>query len=184
MKKMDEQELARYCSQGDRIAQDELYRRYAARLETLCRRYLGDRDEAKDLMLDTLIQALEKMDTYKYSGEGSLYAWLSRIAVNKAINRIKRYRWRMIPLDPLIKDDIPEPTEEEMAMVPPEKLREWIAALPDLRRTVFNLYCIDGHSHKEIAGMLRISERGSTSVLSKAKKQLKEQIKHYLKTQE
>ena len=181
---MDEQELARYCSLGDRIAQDELYRRYAARLETLCRRYLGDRDEAKDLMLDTLIQALEKMETYRYSGEGSLYAWLCRIAVNKAINRIKRYRWRMIPLDPLAKDDIPEPTEEEMAMVPPEKLREWIAALPDLRRTVFNLYCIDGHSHKEIAGMLGISERGSTSVLSKAKKQLKEQIKHYLKTQE
>lgn len=96
-------------------------------------------------MLDTLIQALEKMDTYKYSGEGSLYAWLSRIAVNKAINRIKRYRWRMIPLDSLIKDDIPDPTGEEMEMVPPEKLREWIGALPDLRRAVFNLYCIEGY---------------------------------------
>lgn len=135
-------------------------------------------------MLDTLIQALEKMDTYKYSGEGSLYAWLSRIAVNKAINRIKRYRWRMIPLDSLIKDDIPDPTGEEMEMVPQEKLREWIGALPDLRRAVFNLYCIEGYSHKEIAGMLGISERGSTSVLSKAKKQLKEQIRHYLETQD
>ena len=184
MKKLDEQELARYCSQGDRMAQDELYRRYAARLETLCRRYLGDEDEAKDLMLETLVQALDKIGTYRYIGEGSLYAWLSRIAVNKAINRLRRHRWRMVPLDPMVHDDVPDPTEEEMALVPPEKLREWIGALPDLRRAVFNLYCIEGHLHKEIAGMLGISERGSTSVLAKAKKQLKEQIKDYLKTQD
>ena len=188
MKKLDEQELARYCSQGDRMAQDELYRRYAARLETLCRRYLGDEDEAKDLMLETLVQALDKIGTYRYIGEGSLYAWLSRIAINKAINRLRRHRWRMVPLDPMVHDDVPDdvpdPTEEEMALVPPEKLREWIGALPDLRRAVFNLYCIEGHLHKEIAGMLGISERGSTSVLAKAKKQLKEQIKDYLKTQD
>lgn len=181
---MGEQELARLCSQGDRMAQDELYRRYAARLEALCRRYLGDGDEAKDLMLETLVQVLDKIGTYRYIGEGSLYAWLSRIAVNKAVNRIRRHRWRMVPLDPSAKDDIPDPTEEEMSVVPPEKLRDWIAALPDLRRTVFNLYCIEGHSHKDIAMMLGISERGSTSVLSKAKKQLKEQIKNYLETQD
>ena len=184
MKKLDEQELARYCSQGDTMAQDELYRRYAARLETLCRRYLSDQDEARDLMLETLVQALDKIGTYRYTGEGSLYAWIKRIAVNKAINRLRRHRWRMVPLDPLVHDSIQDPTEEEMAMVPPEKLREWIAALPDLRRAVFNLHCIDGHSHKEIAWMLGISERGSTSVLSKAKKQLKEQIRHYLETQD
>ena len=70
MKKLDEQELAGYCSQGDTKAQDELYRRYAARLETLCRRYLGDQDEARDLMLETLVQALDKIGTYRYTGEG------------------------------------------------------------------------------------------------------------------
>ena len=84
------------------MAQDELYRRYAARLETLCRRYLGDLDEARDLMLETLVQALDKIDTYRYTGEGSLYAWIKRIAVNKAINRLRRHRWRMVPLDPLV----------------------------------------------------------------------------------
>ena len=86
---MDEQTLARYCSQKDKMAGDELYRRYAARLNALCRRYLGDEEEAKDLMLETLIQALEKISTYKYTGKGSLYGWMSRIAINRAINQIK-----------------------------------------------------------------------------------------------
>ena len=181
---IDEQALARNCSQKDRMAEDELYRRYAVKLNTLCRRYLGDEDDAKDLMLETLIQALDKIDTYKYTGEGSLYAWISRIAINKALNQIKRHRWRMVPLDLRAQDNIPEPTEDEVAEIPKEKLREWIAELSDMRRAVFNMYCIDGYSHQEIGRMLGISERGSTSVLAKARKQLKEKIKQYLKEQD
>jgi RNA polymerase sigma-70 factor (ECF subfamily) len=166
------------------MAEEQLYRNYAVRVYTLCRRYIGDEEEAKDLMLETLIQALDKIDTFKYTGEGSLYAWISRIAINKAINQIKRYRWRFVSLDHQTQDNITEPTEEEMLTIPAEKLREWIAQLPDLRRTVFNLYCVDGYSHKEIGQMLGISERGSTSTLAKARKELKEKIKQYLKEQE
>ena len=176
--------MARSCSQGNKLAEEQLYRTYAVRVYALCRRYLGDEEEAKDLMLETFLQALDKIDTFKYSGEGSLYAWISRIAINKAINQIKRHRWRFVPLDRQTQDDIPEPTEEEMLTIPAEKLREWIAQLPDLRRTVFNLYCVDGYSHKEIGQMLGISERGSTSTMTKARKQLKEKIKQYLKEQE
>lgn len=183
-KQLDEQALARHCYRKDRMAEDELYRRYAARLHTLGKRYLGDEDDAKDLMLETLIQALDKIGTYTYTGEGSLYAWISRIAINKALNQLKRHRWRMVPLDFRVQDNIPEPTEEEVAEIPKEKLREWIAELPDMRRAVFNLYCIDGYSHQEIGKMLGISERGSTSTLSKARKELKEKIKQYLKEQD
>ena len=181
---LDEQALARCCSQKDRLAEDELYRRYAVRLNTLCERYLGDEDDAKDLMLETLIRALDKIDTFKYTGEGSLYAWMSRIAINKALNQIKRHKWRMVPLDFRTQDNIPEPTEEEVAEIPKEKLREWIAELSDMRRAVFNLYCIDGYSHQEIGKMLGISERGSTSTLAKARKELKEKINQYLKEQD
>ena len=181
---IDEQALARNCSQKDRMAEDELYRRYSVKLNMLCRRYLGDEDDAKDLMLETLIQALDKIDTYKYTGEGSLYAWIGRIAINKALNQIKRHRWLMVPLDLRAQDNIPEPTEDEVAEIPKEKLREWIAELSDMRRAVFNMYCIDGYSHQEIGRMLGISERGSTSVLAKARKQLKEKIKQYLKEQD
>ena len=180
-KQLDEQALARYCSQKDRMAEDELYRRYAVRVNTLCKRYLGDEDDAKDLMMDTLIQALDKIDTFKYSGEGSLYAWISRIAINKALNQIKRHRWRMVPLDFRAQDNIPEPDEDGVAEIPKEKLLEWIAELSDMRRAVFNLYCIDGYSHQEIGRMLGISERGSTSTLAKARKELKDKINQYLK---
>ena len=181
-KEVDEQDLARNCCRGDRMAKDELYRIYAARVYTLCRRYVGD-DEAMDLMQDSLIQALEKIHTYNYSGKGSLYGWISRIAINKALNQMKRHRWRAVHIDFRAYDNIPEPTIGEIEAIPQEKLLEWISRLPDLRRTVFNLYCIDGYSHKEIAGMLGISEKGSAGVLAQARKQLKERIQHYLKEQ-
>ena len=87
----------------------------------------------------------------------------------------------MVPLELWVKDDIEEPTEEEVEMIPTEKIQEWIAELSEMRRTVFNLNCIDGYSHKEIAEMLGISETGSTSILAKARKQLKEKFKQYLK---
>ena len=166
------------------MAKEELYKRYAAKVYTLCRRYLGDEQDAKDLMLETLIQAIDKIESYHYTGEGSLYRWISRIAINKAINLIKRHRWRMVSLELWVKDDIAEPTEDEVEVIPNEKLHEWIAELSEMRRTVFNLSCIDGYSHKEIAEMLGISETGSTSILAKARKQLEEKIKQYLKEHE
>ena len=180
----DEQTLARLCSQRDRMAEEELYNRYAARVFTLCRRYTDNPDDAKDLMQDTLIRALDKIETYRYSGKGSLYGWISRIAINKAINDIRRRRWRKVSLDFGAQDNIPDPTEEEMAAVPQEKLLEWISRLPDMRKAVFNLYCIDGYSHKDIGEMLGISEKGSAGMLAKARKQLKEEIQRYLKETE
>ena len=183
-KELDEQTLARYCSQRDRMAEEELYSRYAARVLTLCRRYTDNPDDAKDLMQESLIQALDKIATYRYSGKGSLYGWISRIAINRALNQIRRRRWRTVSLDERVQDSVPDPSEEEMAIVPQEKLLEWIAGLPDMRRAVFNLYCIDGYSHKEIGEMLGISEKGSAGMLAKARKQLKEEIHQYWKDTE
>ena len=93
---LNEQELARICSEGNREAQDELYRRYAARVLTLCRRYAGSPDDAKDLMQDALLKALDRISTYHYTSDGSLYGWIRRIVINLALNRIRRKRWRMI----------------------------------------------------------------------------------------
>lgn len=183
-KALDEQTLARYCSQKDSMAGDELYRRYAVPVYTLCRRYLGDEEDAKDVMLESLIQALDKIASYKYMGEGSLGRWIRTIAINKALGQIRKRRWRILPLDGWVEDTIPEPTEEEMQTIPRKKLQEWIDGLPELRRAVFNLYCLDGYSHQDIGKMLGISERGSTSTLAKARKQLKEKIKQYLKQQD
>lgn len=180
-KELDEQELARYCMNGDRMAEDELYRRYAARVFSLCRRYTDNADDAKDLMQDAIIKSLDRISSYTYSGKGSLYAWISRISINMAINQIRKRRWQAVSLDSWQRDAIQEPQAEEIETVPQEKLLEWISKLPDMKKAVFNLYCIDGYSHKEIAGMLGISEKGSASILAKARKQMKETIRGYLK---
>lgn len=177
----DEQRLARLCSEGDRRAEEELYTRYAARVYTLCRRYADGADEAKDLMQDALLKALDRISTYTYTGKGSLYGWISRIAINLALNQIKRRRWRTVSLDVGEEDDLPEPSADEVEAIPQEMLLEWISGLPDMRKAVFNLYCLDGYSHQEIAGILGISEKGSASMLAKARKQLKEKISRYRK---
>ncbi|MBR5432076.1 MAG: sigma-70 family RNA polymerase sigma factor, partial [Bacteroidales bacterium] len=91
---------------------------------------------------------------------------------------------RTVSFDFSIHDDVQDPSENEMEFIPQEKLLEWISHLPDVRRTVFNMYCIDGYTHKEIGKMLGISEKGSASALAKARKQLKEEIRQYLKTQD
>ena len=120
----EEQELARQCSEKNRLAEEELYNRYAARIFTLCRRYTDNSDDAKDLMQETLIKALGKISTYRYSGRGSLYGWISRIAINCALNQTRRKRGKTDSLDIREQDTIPEPTEEEMETIPQEKLLE------------------------------------------------------------
>ncbi len=90
----------------------------------------------------------------------------------------------MVSLDFVVYDNIPEPNGEEVDTIPQEKLLDIISGLPGLRRTVFNMYCIDGYSHREIGEMLGISEKGSAGVLAKARKQLKVAIQKYLKESE
>ena len=181
-KKISEQELAEYCVAGDRLAKDELCRRYAAMGFTVCRRYTGNADDAADMMQETIITALNKIASYK--GKGSLGGWIRKIAINTTLNQLKRQRWQTISFDALFNDTIPDPSEHDIDLIPQEKLLEWISKLPDIRKVVFNMYCIDGYSHKKIGEMLGISEKGSASMLAKARKQLKEEINNYLKEKE
>lgn len=174
---INECELARLCSEKDRKAQDLLYTRYAASLLTLCRRYTHDEDEAMDLMIDSLVKALDKICTFNYRGEGSLYSWISKITVNTALKKIRKSRIVAASLSLLSPDKIPEPEQESIPEITQEQLLEIISTLPEVQRTIFNLYCLDGYSHKEIAGMLGISEKGSASLLAKAKARLKKKIK-------
>jgi len=162
------------------MAEDELYRRYAARLLTLCRRYVGNTDDAMDLMHEAMIKSIEKMSSFKYVGEGSLYAWMRMIAINQALNHIYRHRWRFIRLETLSLGQLAEPDDEVIETIPVEKLLEMISSLPDLQRLVFNLYCMDGYSHREIGQMLGITEKGSAGILAKARGRLKKVINNYL----
>ena len=165
-----ERELATLCAAKDKKAQGELYDRYAGRLFTLCFRYVGDREEAQDLMHDSMIKAMDSMGAFRYNGEGSLYAWLQRLTVNVTIDRLREMsKLRMVSL------------EDAVDSIPAQVMLDMIAALPDVRRTVFNMYCIDGYSHKDIAAAIGITEKGSASILAKARAQLRNAINDYLK---
>ena len=130
------------------------------------------------------LKALEKISSFTYRGSGSLYAWISRIAINMALAQISRYKFRFSRLTTSVSEEQPDPTDDEFARIPQEKLLEFISGLPDTQRAIFNLFCMDGYSHKEIADMLGISERGSTSMLVKAKHTLRKQINDYIKNSE
>ena len=180
----DEQSLARLCSEHDRKAEEELYTRYAGRLYALCLRYSSNPDDAKDLMQDALIKALNSIGTFKYRGNGSLYAWIKRITVNMAINKVTRQKLHFIPFDAFRMDRADDADDDSAGMVPEKVLLKMISELSPMKRAVFNMFCIDGYSHSEIAHELGITENGSASILSKAKTQLKKQIKDYIKQSE
>lgn len=177
---LDEQELAKLCSEGNRLAEDELYTRYAGMVFALCKRYCRNTEDAKDLMQDAMIRVLDTISTYRFSGQGSLSGWIRRITINMALNRIQRRRLSFISLDNRFQYPLTEPTEQDVQRIPQDAILTMISQLPDARRAVFNLYCIDGYSHKEIGEKLRISEKGSAGILAKAKKQLQKMIIDYL----
>ena len=177
-----EQELARLCTAGDREAQGELYSQYASRLFALCYRYVADSEEAQDLMHDAMIKAMNSFKSFSYSGDGSLYAWLRRLTVNVVIDRLRQMsKLRMVPIDSTMEPGITDDNDEAVDNIPAQVLLDMVAALPSVRRTVFNMYCIDGFSHKDIADAIGITEKGSASVLAKARAQLKSQVNDYLK---
>ena len=181
-----EKELAARCAESDIKAKEMLYTRYAARVNALCYRYVSNEDDARDLMHDVMIHVFRNIHRFRWSGEGSLGGWIMRIAVNMSIDRLRKgKRLKLSHTDSVTLDRL-APVEDELqtadglAAVPAAVLLGMVASLPDVQRTVFNLYCLDGFSHKEIARMLGIAENSSSSALSRAKSCLKELIKNYL----
>ena len=174
-----EKELARLCAQGDRFAIRELYTRYAARLCALCSRYSSGPEEGMDLMHDSLLKALKKMGHYRYNGPGSLYSWLAKISVNEAIDHLRREgRLQFTALDEW-SEVIEEPALDEIELMPENVLQEMVSSLPNSKRLIFNLFCVEGLSHKQIADKLGIAEKTSSSTLARAKKMLSEMIIKY-----
>jgi len=181
---LSERELATRCAAKDREAQGVLYTRYASMLYALCFRYVGDREEAQDLMHDSMIKAMDSIGTFRYNGEGSLNAWLRRLTVNVSIDRLREMsKLRLIPLDQTTEPDTLKADEDDDAVdtIPAQVMMDMVVGLPSVKRAVFNMYCIDGFSHKEIAEKMNITEKGSASILAKARAQLRDSVNDYLK---
>ncbi len=168
-----DRELIEGCIREERACQEELFRRYAGKLLSICRRYARHEMEAEDLLQDALIRIFDHLDKFEY--KGSLEGWMRRITVNTALKNCNRsgFRKESIGID-AGQDQVVDP--EAVSHLSEEELLHLIRELPEGYRLVFNLYAIEGYSHKEIAEMLDIKEGTSRSQLVKARKMLQDKI--------
>lgn len=150
----------------------QLYGMSIGRLTAVCQRYLGNSEDVKDVLQDSYIKIFGALKMFVPQNENSLYAWMTRIVVNESLNCLRQRRNRGWIETTDNVPDAGEDEEPEMSGIPDEKLHEMVCRLPDGYRTVINLYVIEGHSHKEIAQMLGISEYTSASQLFHAKRAL------------
>ena len=170
-----EQELIDLCIKGDRIAQRALYDRLASRMYPLCLRYVGERGIAEDILQDGFVTLFTRLDDFR--GQGSFEGWARRIFVNTALMYLrKKDALRM-------SDDIDSARHlasggvSQTESIGYKELMRLITSMPPGFRTIFNMYVIEGYSHKEIAGMLGISETTSRTQLSRARTWLQNKIK-------
>ena len=166
-------ELVRRCKNGERKAQEMLYKQFAAKMLGVCLRYATDKMEAEDMLQNGFIKVFVKMDDYR--GEGSFEGWIRRIMVHSAIEYYRKHR-KMTIVD--ITDSGYEPGVEPAAAgrLDAKDLMRLIQQLSPGYRMVFNLYALEGYSHREIAEIVGITEGASKSQLSRARSILKEQI--------
>ena len=135
-------------------------------------------------MHDAFLKIVGSIERFAYRGEGSLRAWIERVTVNLAIERLRRDRRQPLfaPLDDeTMRTADDEPTAEEVDRIPQQELLRLVAELPEGYRTIFNLYCMEGRSHREIALLLGIREKSSSSQLARARALLATRIKAYKK---
>ncbi len=168
---MSLEKLINKCKQRDIKAQSEVYQLFAGKLFALCLKYSKNYQEAQDNLQDGFITIFNKIDQYQF--KGSFEGWLKRIVVNTAL---QKYREKNV-LN-LISDEIPDEVEVDIdeTTVSLDYLLSIIQELPNRYRLVFNMYVLDGYSHRDIAGMLEISEGTSKSNLSRARQILKKKV--------
>ena len=162
--------LAERCLRGERAAQELLYARYAPALLAVCGRYARSGGQAEDVLQDAFIRAFRNLEQYR--GEGPLAAWLRRIVVRTAINHYQAAAVRPAEVDLDEAAGISSDDHDALAQLSAADLRAVIQQLPDGYRIVLNLYCLDGYQHREIAELLGIDERTSSSQLAKARRKL------------
>ncbi len=172
---MQENQLIKKVLEGDKRSQKTFYQRFAPKMYGVALRFARDKDEANDMLQEGFVKVFSKLQYYR--GEGSLEGWIRRTIVNTAINIYKRNLKHLSSqdLDTVMifeKNNEASPIEQMSA----RELLGQINQLPVGYRTVFNLYVVDGYSHKEIADLLDITENTSKSQLSRARAYLQKRI--------
>lgn len=170
---MSLEKLIDLCKQGDRKAQAQLYRKYAPILFGISLKYSRNKTEAEDNLHDSFMTIFDKIG--QYSGKGSFEGWMKRITVNTVLQKYRKEEHLNV---------VSENTEEEVqvdsgfADINLQTLLQYIQELPNKYRLTFNMYVLDGYSHKEISEKLGTSTGTSKSNLARARMILKEKVEN------
>lgn len=157
--------------------QSKLYKMFAPKMYGLCLRYTTNSHDAQDILQEGFVKVFENLDKFRW--KGSFEGWMKRIFVNLALDK---YRSKMSLLS---LEDASETIElsngelNALDSISEKEILGLIRQLPDQYRIVFNLYVIEGYSHKELSDMLNIAESTSRSNLARAKIILKETLQFH-----
>jgi len=171
------------CINGDRKSQKELYKLYYSKMMNVCFRYAKNTDDAQDLLQDGFVKVFSHLKSYDF--KGSFEGWVRKIMVNTAIDFYRKNKGIYFIEDEdgfILETSRVESADSIYSNFGVDEIMNSIQQLSPVYKTVFNMYVIDGYSHKDIAEHLNISEGTSKSNLSKAKHNLQEQLLRREKT--
>ncbi len=172
---MTDEELVKGCVSKNALAQRLLFEKFSRRMMGICIRYANRTEEAEDMLQNGFIKVFDKIASFR--SEGSLEGWIRRIVINEALTYLRQNKAMKFSVD-INEAKYQIPSASDIAGIINEKdLLKIIQQLPLGFRTVFNMYAIEGFSHKEIADQLGISEGTSKSQYSRAKIHLQNRLK-------
>lgn len=158
----------------DASAQRKVYEQYSNTLYWTAFRYVRERMVAKDIVVEAFMKIFEAVTNVKFESLRNFEAWMKRIVINESLSYLRKHaNFRMMPETEASEEPIEDHTLEKISA---EEIHALIAKLPDGYRTVFNLYVVEGYTHREIGEMLGISEGTSKSQLNHARKLLQKKI--------
>lgn len=175
MPAVSDMQLVQGCRAEDRRAQRQLFETFSDEMMIVCRRYISCPQRAEAAMIAGFFKFFTSIQRFIFSGEGSIAPWLRKIVINECLMDI-RGRINLPEGDERIAETIASRLPTAIDHLSTAELHTLIEALPDGYRTVFNLFVVDGYSHKEIALFLGVTEGTSKSQLSKARALLQTRI--------
>lgn len=170
---MSPEELIDNCKKGNRKAQEQVYREYSPALFGVCLKYSRNKTEAEDNLHDSFMTIFDKIG--QFSGKGSFEGWAKRITVNTVLQKYRKEQHLKVVTDNYEDKDEVE-VESGYTDIGLDTLLRYIQELPNKYRLTFNLYVLEGYSHKEIGALLGTSPGTSKSNLARARNILKEKI--------
>lgn len=175
---ISETDLINGCIRGDRQMQEELYNRFAGKMYAVCLRYANNAEDAQDLLQDGFVKVFRNL--HRFRAEGSFEGWIRRVFINSSIEHFRKKSLQLSKVSEKEEETIGDTDTSALDNLAEKDIVKLIQELSPGYRTVFNLYVVEGYSHREIGEKLGISEGTSKSQLARARSILQKKVAQYL----